>query len=369
MLHRIGYLVVKELLAVLRDPRSRAVLIGPPIVQLLIFAYAATLEVKNANVGLLVRDGGRAAAELVQRIEGSPTFTRVVALSSEAEMTEALDAQRVIVAVHVGEDFTSRLLAGDAATVQVLLDGRSSNAAQIVQGYVAQVVNGLSMDLANARGLRGPPAIIVSRSWFNPNLEYLWFTVPGLVAILSMLIALMVTALSVARERELGTFDQLLVSPLSAVEIVVGKSVPAVLIGLGEGSFMLAMAVLHFGVPFTGSLGLLYLALVVFLLAIVGVGLFVSSLSQTQQQAILGAFVFVVPAVLLSGYAAPIENMPDLLQAVTFLNPLRHMFAIVKGIMLKDLPAADVLASVWPMAVIALATLSGSAWLFRRRLD
>ena len=179
----------------------------------------------------------------------------------------------------------------------------------------------------------------------------------------------MVTALSVARECEMGTFEQLLVSPLSPLEIIVGKTVPAMLIGLGEGTLVVAVARLYFRVPLTGSLGLLYAAMVAYLLAVVGIGLFISSLALTQQQAILGTFATMVPMVLLSGFASPVENMPDWLQTATLANPVRHFVVIVKGVFLKAMPAADVLHSLWPLAVLAVLTLSAATWLFRRRTE
>ena len=228
--------------------------------------------------------------------------------------------------------------------MQLILDGRSSNASQILAGYAQAIIDGYNAELAQAGASPPPASAVVARVWFNPNQDALWNTVPSLLAILVALEGLMVTALSVARERELGTFEQLLVSPLSPVEIVVGKTVPAMLIGLGEGTLVVAVATLYFRVPLTGSLALLYAAMTVYLLAVVGVGLFISSLALTQQQAILGTFAFMVPQVLLSGFASPVENMPDWLQTATLANPLRHFIVIVKGVFLKAMPLEDVLA-------------------------
>ena len=207
----------------------------------------------------------------------------------------------------------------------------------------------------------------MTRAWFNPNLDALWSTVPSLVAILVALEGLMVTGLSVARERELGTFEQLLVSPLSPGEIVLGKTVPAFLIGVGEGTLMMAVAVFVFRVPLTGSVPLLYGAMAVFLLAVIGIGLFISSLAATQQQAILGTFSCMVPMMLLSGFASPVENMPDWMQTLTLANPIRHFIVIVKGVFLKAMPAGDVLRTMGPLFPIAAVTLTAATWLFRRR--
>ena len=215
----------------------------------------------------------------------------------------------------------------------------------------------------------GRPVELVVRHWFNPNLEFMWYTVPSLICILATVISLILTALSVAREREMGTFEQLLVSPLQPFEILLGKALPALFLALCSASLLLGIAIFVFQIPFQGSLLLLFGALAVFLASIVGIGLFVSSLCMTQQQAILGAFVFMPPAVILSGFATPIENMPAWLQSVTLGNPLRWFMIIVRGIFLKAMPAADVLANTLPMAAIALVTLTAAGWLFKHRME
>jgi len=210
---------------------------------------------------------------------------------------------------------------------------------------------------------------VVPRYWFNPNLIFIWFTVPSLVAIIALLIGLVVTALSVARERELGTFDQLMVSPLRTHEILIGKLTPPMMIGLFHITLYVLAAIFIFGIPLRGSLLLLYGSAVFYLASVVGIGLFISSLSMTQQQAILGAFVFMVPAVLLSGFATPIENMPVWLQPITIINPLRYFLVVVKGVFLKDIPLGEVVHNTVPLALIALCTLSAAAWLFRSRIE
>ena len=369
MFLRIRSLVVKELLALVRDPRGRFIVIVPPLVQMMVFTFAATQEVKNVPVAVLNRDSGVHARDLVERIEGSPNFSRVVHLRSDDEVRRAIDSRAVLMVVHIGPDFSRDVAAGRPAKVQLLLDGRRSNAAQLVAGYAGEIVARYGAEVAADRGAPPPASEVVSRVWFNPNLEPTWSTVPGLVAILTTLMGVMVTALSVARERELGTFEQLLVSPLSPGEIIVGKTLPALLIGLAEASGMVLVGALVFRVPLTGSVGLLYLGMLVYLAAVIGIGLFISSLVKTQQQAILGAFVYMVPAMLLSGFASPIENMPDWLQTLTLANPVRHFMVIAKGVFLKDMPAAEVARNLVPLAVIATATLSAATWLFRRRME
>ena len=369
MFGRLKALIIKEFLSILRDPKGRIVLIVPPLIQLLIFSFAATQEVTNISVAVLDRDMGRWSYELVERFRGSPRFSDVRTVRSVAELRAAIDRQQAIMAIHIAQDFSRRIEAGRTADVQLILDGRRSNAAQIVAGYSTTLVNRLSQDIAAMQGRDAATSAIVARNWFNPNLDFMWFTVPSLVGMLITVTGIIVTGLSVARERELATFDQLLVSPLTPAEILVGKTTPALVVGLVQASMLIVIAILVFRVPFTGSLLLLYCSITVFLASVIGVGLFISALSQTQQQAILGAFTFTAPAILLSGFATPIENMPQWLQVVTYADPLRHFLVVVKGVFVKGMTAEQVLANTWPMAVIALFTLTGAAWLFRRRLS
>lgn len=369
MWNRVLTLMYKEFLAVWRDKKSRVVLIVPPLFQLLIFAFAATLDVQNVSIGILNRDNGERAFELVQRFHGSPTFTHITYLHSVNEIAPYVDNQRGLMVVSIDEQFSRNLDAGKQADIQLILDGRKSNSAQIVSGYAAQIVQQYNRDFTTNAHITQQNTQIVPRNWFNPNLIYYWFNVPNLCGVLTMLVALIVTALSVARERELGTFDQLLVSPMSPREILIGKTVTPLIIGMAEGTIIILASIYLFQIPFYGSLLLLYMSMFVFASAIVGIGLFISSLCSTQQQAIVGTFIFISPSVLLSGYATPIENMPDWLQPLTYAIPLRYFLIIVKGIMLKDMPFDIVFSNTWPMAIIALFTLTGAAWFFRRRLE
>lgn len=361
---RILALIVKELLSVWRDRKSRFVLIVPPLIQLAVFSYAATYDVTDVTLALFNQDQGLASRELVARIQGSPTFARLQMVDSEAALAAAIDSRDAMAALRIPQDFSRRVEAGQGASVQLVLDGRRSNTAQIAAGYLTTII-------AEHNAALSPRAVptLVTRVWFNPNLESLWVVVPGLVGVLTQVVALVVTGLSVARERELGTFEQLLVTPLRPWEILVGKTMPGLLIGLVEGSIIVVASQVWFRVPLTGSLPLLYGALAVFLLCIIGIGLFISALAATQQQAIMGSFFFLVPAIILSGFATPVQNMPDWLQMLTLANPVRHFLVVLWGIFLKDLPAALVWQSVWPMALLAALTLAGAAWLFRRRLS
>jgi ABC-2 type transport system permease protein len=368
-MRRILFLIVKELLAVWRDPKSRMILIVPPIVQLVVFAFAMTQEVRAVPMAVLNRDLGAPSRALVARFEGSPYFTSVLPVTGERAARQAIDSSRTDLVLEIGPDFSRDLAAGRPASVQLLLDGRRSNAAQIVESYAEGIIAGFNQDLAQQGGRSQPSTALVERAWFNPNLTSRWSTVPGLLGALTMLLGMVVTALSVARERELGTFEQLLVSPLHPVEILIGKAVPAFVIGIGEASAILAIAVYGLGVPFRGSLDLLYAGMAVYLAAVIGVGLFISSLVSTQQQAILGAFTFFAPAILLSGFVTPIENMPHWLAPLTLIDPMRYFVVIARGVFLKAMPAGEVMRNLWPMIVIAVFTLSAASWQFGRRLQ
>lgn len=362
-------LIIKEILAVWRDKRSRMVLVIPPMVQLLVFSFAATLEVKNVPIGILNYDSGRQSIEVIERLAGSPTFSRILYLHSVEEIKDFIDQQKGVLVVHFDEAFSRRLQAERQAAIQLILDGRRSNTAQIVLGYISTIVDQFNREYTSQIGLQPQPTQLIPRNWFNPNLLYYWFNVPSLCGILTMLVGLIVTALSVAREREMGTFDQLLVSPLEPYQILIGKTVPAILIGMAEGTVILLAAIFLFKIPFTGSLPFFYLSMFVFICSVIGVGLFISSLSATQQQAILGTFVFMTPAISLSGFATPIDNMPDWLQPMTYANPLRYFLVIARGVFLKSMTPEIILSNTWPMAIIAFFTLTGASWFFRKRLE
>ena len=365
---RLAAIIVKELWAVLRDPRARISLILPPLIQLVVFGYASTMEVKHVTIGVLDRDGGQWSHEIVQRLAGSPTVQRIVRLDSEAALARAIDTQQVIAALRFDPHFSADVSARRGATVGTVFDGRKSNAAQIVGGYIDRIVSGVSADIHLARP-PPPPGSANVTAWFNPNLDYLWFTIPSLVVVISLVSATSVVSQSVAREKELGTYDQLMVSPFRVWEILAGKMVPPVLIGMANATLYLVVNPLVFGVPFTGSLWLFYPALLVFLLAVAGIGMLVSVVANTQQQAFLGMFALTVPVFLLSGYAAPIDNIPPFLQVLAEANPAKHFLIVTEGLFLKGMPASEVFANTWPMMVIAAVTIGAASVLFRSRLE
>ncbi len=365
---RLSALIVKELLAAFRDPRARMALVAPPLIQLFLFAYAATLEVSNVPIGVLNQDWGSASEQLISRFERASAFSEIRRYASPAEVKAAIDRQEVMIVVHIGQDFSRNLAAGRPATLQLLLDGRKSNSAQLVNGYVGTIVRQFSADFSAGRAAE-PVSEVVDRSWYNPNREYRTAMVPTLIGILSMTTVLTIVGLSVARERELGTFEQLLVSPLQPLEIVIGKAVPGLIVGLVQGVVIALIVIVVFGIPMAGSPLALFAGLLVFLLAVIGVALFISSLVANQQQAMMGLMVYMMPSMLLSGFASPVQNMPAWLLPVAMINPLTHFMVVMRGVFLRDMPFWLVAQRIWPMALIAVVTISAATWLFRRRVS
>lgn len=366
---RIVALTIKELLAILKDKRSRIVLIVPPILQLFIFGYAASFDLNDIPIAIYNQDQSAPSRNLVAHIIGSPHFHLYGYLSNDQQIQPLIDNKNVLVVLHLGPRFSADLYNGRTANAQLIVDGRNSNTALLVQGYLGDIISNFNQTWAENHGQSVTPATLKVTSWFNSNRESRWFIVPGIVGLLTLMITMVVTALSVAREREAGTFDQLLVTPLRPVEILIGKSLPGMLIGTIEGSFILFMAINWFDVPFRGSYGALYVGLFLFILAAVGIGLMISSLAVTQQQGMLGAFLFMVPAVILSGFATPIANMPYLVQLITYLDPLRYFLIILRGAFLEGDSYVILQPYYWPMAIISLITLSSAGWLFRHRMN
>ena len=363
---RLRAQIVKELLSVLRDPRARFILIGPPLVQLLIFSFAATLEVKNTSIAIYDRDGGQWAQELQAAIGAAGFVGHVRRAGDRAQLQEWIEQRQVLLAIDIPATFSREISAGRRADLQVLVDGRRANSGQVAYSYIEAIAANLG-----ARAQRVSPQaadLVTVRHLFNPNLIYRFFIVPSLAGTLAMFSALMVTALSIARERELGTFDQLLVSPTTPMEIVIAKTLPALLIGTTLGMMMVAAGSILF-VRFTGSVLLLVAMMMLFILANVGVGLMISAVCATQQQAILGAFACAVPMILMSGFATPVENMPQVLQWVASAIPLRHFLIVVQGAFLKASPLDAALAAAWPMALTAVFTLGAATLLVRSRLQ
>jgi len=368
LLRRIASLCRKELLAILKDPASRVVLFAPAIVQSFVFGYAATYDLADVPYALLDQSRSVASAELAARLDGTGVFRRVATLRTPGEIAAAIDTQRALMVLHVGPRFEALLAAGEPAPVQIVLDARNANTAGSAVGYVNAVVERFNAERRARIGAPPPPVTVETRAWFNPNLETRWNLVPGMIAALSMLQTLLLTALSVAREREQGTFDQLLVTPMSPMEIMVGKALPPMAIGLVQSTLVLAMALFWFRIPMAGSLLTLYTGLAFFTLASVGLGLSISAVSAHMQQAMLYAFVLIMPLMLLSGLTTPVRNMPQALQIATLANPLRFAIDLVQRVYLEGVGLATVAPNLIPLAAIAAVTLPLAAWLFRHRL-
>jgi len=368
MWRRILALTVKEFLALLKDKKSRLVVVVPPLLQLLVFGYAATFDLKNIPYAVYNEDTGVASRDLLAGFKGSPNFSEVASLSQEGQIAPLINKKEALLVIHIDPQFSKDLLLGRTAKVQVIVDGRNSNTAMLAVNYLSTVVNRFNTEWNARSGHSGLPAYVVTRAWFNPNLESRWFIVPGIVGLLTLVVTMMVTALSVAREREQGTFDQLLVTPLRPVEIIIGKALPGFFIGMTEATVIILAAVFWFHIPFLGSVITLYTGVFLFLLSAIGIGLMISSLSITQQQGLLGAFLFLVPAIILSGFTTPIANMPPLIQKLTLLNPMRYFMVILRGVFLEGMSFSLLIDQFWPMALIGITTLTTAGWLFRHRL-
>jgi len=368
MWRQVLALIVKELLAVLKDTKSRFVLIGPPLIQLVVFGYAATFDLNHVPIAVYNADPSAASRDLVARFTGSPSFNAVATLHSEQQIRPLIDSRRVEMVLLVDRRFTRDLYLHRPAPVQLIVDGRNSNTALLILGYANTIISDFDASWIETHGGKPPPAVIDQRAWYNPALLSRWFVVPGIVALLTQVVTLLVVGLSVAREREAGTFDQLLMTPMRQIDILLGKGLPGLLIGTVEASVIILAAVLWFEIPLRGSLVALYLGLVLFVIAVTGIGLAISALAVTQQQALLGAFLFMVPSIILSGFATPIANMPVPIQDLTLLNPMRYFLVVVRSVFLEGADTHSLLPEYWPMAIIAAISLFAAGWLFRKRV-
>lgn len=359
-MYQLLALIRKEFLAIWSDKKSRVIIIVPPLIQLVIFSFAATLEVKNISIGILDRDNSSKSRELIRTLKLSKTFTNVYRLESEAQLTAYIDAQKVMATLYIPQNFAKKIQMREHTSLQIIGDGRKSNTAQITEAYIQRALLKIFKNVTLSE-------TFISRNWYNPNLDNFWWIIPNLMGSLSMIVALLLTSLSVARERELGTFEQTLVSPLSPTVLIVGKTIPPLIISTLEATIIFLAAILFFGVPFVGSLIILYVGLISFLFSIVGIGLFISSISMTQQQGILGAFVLIVPYILMSGFTTPVENMPSWLIPITDLVSLKYFLILLKGVFLKDISFSVALDLVIPMLLLGFVTLFLASWMFRRK--
>lgn len=365
---RIVALTRKELLAILKDPRSRYSLLIPPILQCLIYGYVATYDLNDVPYAVFDQDRSAASQSLLARLDGTGIFHRVANLSRAADIRTVINDQRALLVLQIDQDFERRLMSGRSADVQLIADGRNSNTAGTAMGYISTIVESFNASWREARGQPGMPVRLTTRAWYNPNLETRWHMIPALLGTLTLIQTLSLAGLSVAREREQGTFDQLLVTPFRPVEIMAGKALPAILVGIVQATLVLLVAQLWFRIPFAGSFVTLYTGLSIFLLAAVGMGLLLSSVATTMQQAMLFTFFLIMPFALLSGLTTPISSMPVFLQYLTLINPLRYAIDLAHRVYLEGAGLALLFPELWPLALIALVTLSAASWMFRHRL-
>jgi len=365
-------MIAKELRQLFRDPRTKRVIFVAPVIQLVLFGYAVNTDVRNVATALVDHDRTPESRQLVDALTASGYFRVALTSDRSADLGAALDAGRAVVGLEIPPGYARDLSAGRTPAVQLLLDGTNSNTATVAQGYATRIVANLGARLSSessaAPGLASGGIDLRARAWFNPSLESRAYNVPAVIGVIVLLMCLLLTALAVVREREVGTLEQLLVSPLSATELMLGKTIPVAGIALVQLTLVTSVALLWFDIPLRGPLPALVLAAAVFILAGLSLGLFVSTISATQQEAFLGMFLFLLPAIILSGFLYPVDSMPEVFQHLTLANPLRHFLEIVRGIFLRGAGIAELWVQFTVLAGMALAGLGVATWRFRMTL-
>lgn len=361
-------LLRKEALMILKDKRGRIVLIMPLIVQTVIFGHVVTYDLNNVEYALLDEDHSWSSRKLVEQFDGSPIFHRVMTLNNSSEISDVLDNKKALMVLHIGPDFERQLNLGKTVPVQVLVDGRNSNTAGTASNYASSLVERFNSNRLQDKGMTTTKLAISCRSWFNPNLETRWGMLSALIAVLALIQVMVLAGQSVAREKEQGTFDQLLVTPFGPMTIMLGKALPPVLVGLVQSSIVFFFAMKVFSIPYAGSFLLLYLSLILFNFAVVGIGLCVSAFSSTMQQAMLYCFTLLMPMVLLSGFATPVSSMPEIFQWATLLNPVRYAVEFTQRLYLEGAGFNEIQQTLWPLLAIAVVTLGAASKLFRAKL-
>jgi ABC-2 type transport system permease protein len=375
MFGRVRYLLVKELIQVLRDKRLRVTLIIPPLIQLIIFGYAANLDVKDIHTAVRDLDQSTESRDLIARFSSSKYFDIVSFPQTPEEIEGLIKKGDIALSIEIPSGFSRKLKKGDTATVQIIIDGTESNTAMIALGYINRILSDYStmvlvkrLNRAGMIGFKEAGVEVEHRIWFNPNFESRLFFIPGVIANIAFLIPIILTAMAVVREREIGTLEQIMVTPIRSWELVVGKTLPFALFGLLDVVMIALIGVFWFEVPLRGNPFILFLGNVLFLMSSVGIGLFISTISSTQQQAQISTFFFTMPAFILSGFVFPLENLPTWIQYLTYANPLRYFLVIIRGVFLKG----NGLNILWPQ-MLALAVLGGlmillSSLRFQKRL-
>ena len=365
---RIYRMVIKEFLQMLRDPRMKVLVFVTPVIQLMLFGYAATTDVNHIRTAVLDHDRTSDSRALVDAFTGSDYFQVTAWVDSQRKLGEMLDRGEVTVALQIARGFSDDLRTGRTTAVQVLVDGTDSNTGTLAMNYAQRIINDFGRKRLDR--LKQPPGVeLRSRVWYNPDLKSRNFNVPAVMALILMLTSLLLTSMAVVREREIGTLEQLMVTPIRPAELILGKTLPFVLIAYIQLVLVMAVALFWFKVPLVGNPVMLLFGAGLYLMSTLGVGLFISTVSQTQQQALMSAFFFFFPAILLSGFMFPIENMPEPVQWITYLNPLRYFLVIVRDVFLKG----NDFSVLWPqfaaLGMLGTTLLSLSAARFRKRLS
>ncbi len=375
MLERVRHMLIKEFIQVFRDPKMKGIIFMMPMIQVLVFGYAVTTDVRNVPAAVYDLDNSTASRELAARFAHSGYFKIVDHPNDDFRARQLIDQGRALAVLRVNHGFENDLRAGRTAQLQILLDGTDSNTAGVVLNYSAKIAAEFSSRvlvtrLTRARGEALPPAglELESRAWFNENLESRNFYVPGVIAIIVLLVTLLLTSMAVVREKEIGTMEQIMVTPIRPFEFILGKTIPFALIGFADVLLITAVSLLWFHIPMRGSFPLMLGATALYLMTSLGVGLFISTVSQTQQQAMMSTFFFYFPAVLLSGFMFPIANMPQAVQWLTYLNPLRYFLVILRGIFLKGVGASVLWPQMAALAIVGTLTLWYTARRFRKTL-
>ncbi len=369
MFERIWYLAVKEFIETFRLRRRVFFIFVAPVIQLFMFGYVATMDVNNVSTAWLDYDKSTESRELARRLEASGYFTIVARPASSKEIAPLVDGGKVLLAIEVNRDFSKDIKKGRPAQLQVIVDGTDSNTALIAMNYVSQIAARYSTDLGAPIKATAVPADFRLRVWYNPDLRSRNYFLPGVIALIVMLTCLMLTSMAVVRERETGTMEQLMVTPIRPLELMLGKTMTPALVGFVVMLMVTIAGVLWFHVPIKGALPFLFLATGVYLLSVLGIGLFLSTLSKTQQQAMMASFFFFQPAILLSGFATPVESMPRIFQYITYVSPLRYFLVIVRGIFLKGVGFDVLWPQVLSLFILGMLIFLFSALRFKKRLE
>ena len=364
ILFKLRVICKKEFLVILKDQTSRIIFTAPIIVQAILFGYAATYNLDSVPYACIDNSRSKTSVEFLSKLDGTGIFKRVETLFNSNEISRIIDSNRAMLVITIDSDFEKKIENGELAPIQVITDGRNSMTSAVALGYVNSIVEEFNYEKSEKSRLID----IKTRVWYNPNLITRWSFLPGMIIALSLVQILMLSGLSVAREREQGTFDQLLVTPLSSTEILIGKAVPPIVIGIMQVTAVIFLCIFWFKIPISGSILTIYLTVLIFMISCVGIGLSISAISESMQQVMVYTFVIIMPMVLLSGLATPVRNMPKILRIITYANPMRFGVETIRRVYLEGATLYQVAYNFIPMIIVAILTLSIATWLFRNKL-